>query len=203
MQLRGWEVTPSSGQRASDPIEIVPYRDEWAATFADWRERLQQRLQQTVARIEHVGSTAVPGLAAKPVIDVQVSVRDVDDEASYVPAIESVSVALRSRDPGHRYFRPAADAPRTVQIHVIEAGSEWEREHLLFRDFLRADAETRDRYGRLKLELAERYRDDRLAYNEAKTGFILDTLEDAEEWAAQVGWSMGRARPRSARRAQR
>ncbi|HLF68092.1 MAG TPA: GrpB family protein, partial [Gaiellaceae bacterium] len=138
---------------------------------------------------EHIGSTAVPGLPAKPVVDVQVSVADVEAEA-YAPGIEGLGIALRSREPGHRYFWPAGDRPRDVQIHVCRAGSEWEREHLLLRDFLRADEGTRERYGRLKLELAGRYRDDRLAHNEAKTGFILDALEGAERWAARVGWAV-------------
>ena len=196
MQLPGWEVVEVGARTVTDPIEVVPYRDEWAAAFAEWRKPLLGVLGETAVRVEHVGSTAVAGLAAKPVIDIQVSVRDVEEEASYVPAIERLGVALRSRDAGHRYFRPAGAAPRTVQVHVIDAGSTWEREHLLFRDFLRADAETTDGYARLKLELARRYRDDRLAYNDAKTGFILDALEEAESWAARIGWKLPPATPR-------
>ncbi len=114
-----------------------------------------------------------------------------EDEVSYVPAIERLGVAFRSRDAGHRYFRPAGDLPRDVQIHVCAAGSEWEREHLLFRDFLRANPAARDEYARLKLELARQYRDDRLAYSEAKTGFVLDALVDARRWAEQTGWALG------------
>lgn len=196
MQLPGWELVESAGRTVADPIEVVDHRAEWAERFAGWRERLLDALGATAVRVEHVGSTAVPGLAAKPVVDVQVSVADVEDEAAYVPAIEALSVALRSRDPGHRYFRPAGDLPRTVQIHVVDAGSAFEREHLLFRDYLRADAETRDRYAALKLELARRYRGDRLAYNEGKTGFILDALEEAERWAGRVGWQPPAATPR-------
>jgi GrpB-like predicted nucleotidyltransferase (UPF0157 family) len=223
LQYPGWELAAGSERTVPDPIEVVPYTPEWATAFAGWKRRLESclqqsgastehdpptsvrlsttppmphagtGLQQTVARIEHVGSTAVPGLAAKPVIDVLVSVVDVEDEASYVPAIESAEVALRSRELGHRYFRPVDDRPRDIQIHVCETGGSWEREHLLFRDFLRADAATRDAYARLKLDLAERYRDDRLAYNEAKTGFVLDALVAAEEWAAQTGWTVSSA----------
>ena len=196
MQLPGWEVVEAGARTVADPIEVVPYRDEWAATFAEWRERLLRVLGETAVRVEHVGSTAVAGLAAKPVIDIQVSVGDARDEASYVAAIEGLGVALRSRDAGHRYFRPAGGAPRTVQVHVIDAESDWEREHLLFRDFLRADAETTDRYARLKLDLARRYRDDRLAYTDAKTGFILDALEEAERWAVRVGWELPSVTPR-------
>jgi len=190
LQLPGWEVLDTGARMVADPIEVVAFRAEWATTFTAWRNRLRHCLQRSLAGVEHIGSTAVPGLVAKPIVDIQISVRDVEDEAAYVPSIGSVGVALRSRDPGHRYFRPAGDLPRTVHIHAIEAGSDREREYLLFRDFLRADGATRDGYGRLKLELAARHRDDRIAYNEAKTGFILDALEEAETWASRVGWTV-------------
>ena len=196
MQLPGWEVVPSSGRTVSDPVEVVPYSKSWAVTFAEWREHLLQALGETAARVEHIGSTAVSGLAAKPVVDIAIGVVDVADERAYVPAIESLDVALRSRDEGHRYFRPAGDRPRTVQIHVWPAGSDEERVHLLFRDFLRADEPTRARYASLKRELATTYRDDRLAYNEGKTGFILDALEEAERWADRMGWELPPATPR-------
>jgi GrpB-like predicted nucleotidyltransferase (UPF0157 family) len=190
VQYPGLEFTASSGRPVADPIDVVPYHESWATSFADWRERLRGALDEAVVRVEHVGSTAVPGLPAKPIVDVQVSVRDVEDEASYAPAIEELGVALRFREPEHRYFRPSGGQPRTVQIHVCTAGGEWEREHLLFRDFLRADADARNAYARLKRELAKRYRDDRLAYNEGKTGFVLDTLIDARAWAERTGWEL-------------
>ena len=165
-----------AGATRADPVEVEPYDPAWATVFERWRERLAGALGKTAVRIEHVGSTAVPGLVAKPVIDIQVSVPDVDDDQAYVPAIESVGVSFRFREQGHRYFRPAT-GPRTVHVHVCRAGGEWEREHLRFRDLLRADPVLREAYGALKLELARRYRDDRLAYTDAKTAFILDALD--------------------------
>jgi GrpB-like predicted nucleotidyltransferase (UPF0157 family) len=190
VQYPGLEFTASSGRPVADPIEVVAYRDEWMAAFGEWRKRLHSALGEAAVRIEHIGSTAVHGLAAKPIIDVQVSVRDVEDEISYVPAIEELGVSLRFREPEHRYFRPAGDQPRTVQIHVCTAGGAWEREHLLFRDYLRADPQARAAYARLKHDLGKRYRDDRLAYNEGKTGFVLDTLEHARTWAERTGWTL-------------
>jgi GrpB-like predicted nucleotidyltransferase (UPF0157 family) len=189
----GFELVAGSDRTERDPVEVVPYDPAWAKRFAAWRERLRAALGEGAVRIEHVGSTAVPGLAAKPVIDIQVSVPDVNDEAAYVPAIEGLGVALRSREIGHRYFRPAGDRPREVQIHVSAAGSDWERDHLLFRDFLRAHPATRGDYAVLKSELAGRYRRDRIAYNEAKTHFILDAMEPARRWAAETGWRIGAA----------
>jgi GrpB-like predicted nucleotidyltransferase (UPF0157 family)/nitrite reductase/ring-hydroxylating ferredoxin subunit len=182
----GFELIAGSGRNRNDPIEVVAYDPAWPMRFAEWRVRLAAELGDAALRIEHVGSTAVPGLAAKPVIDIQVTVAEIADEERYVPPIERAGIAFRSRDDQHRYFRPAGGRPREVQVHVCRAGSEWERVHLLFRDFLRADTAVREAYGRLKVELASRHRADRIAYNEAKSGFILDALERAQEWRARV-----------------
>lgn len=185
-QYPGLEFTAS---RPAEPIEVVPYAPEWPAAFDAWRTRLQEALGPTAVRIEHVGSTAVPNLPAKPIVDVQVSVPDVEDEDAYRPAIEALGAPMRLREPEHRYF-PTADSPRTAQVHVCNAGGAWEREHLLFRDYLRGQPQARAAYARLKRELAARYPDDRLAYNEGKTGFILDTLDAAREWAERTGWNV-------------
>jgi GrpB-like predicted nucleotidyltransferase (UPF0157 family) len=182
------EFVPGSERTDARRVEVVDYEPAWGDRFAEWRDRLGRALGPVARRIEHVGSTAVPGLAAKPIVDIQVSVVDLEDEAAYVPAIEAEGIALRLREEGHRYFRPAGDRPRTVHIHVCGSGSAWERNHLLFRDYLRADAATRDAYAAVKRAAASRYRDDGIAYTEAKTTFVLDALERAEEWAAATGW---------------
>lgn len=179
---------PNSDRSRLDPIQVVPYDPAWPARFEDWRRRLATALGPVARRIDHVGSTAVPGLASKPIIDVQIGVTDVDDEADYVAAIESAGVAFRAREVGHRYFRPGGDRARDVQIHVCTAGGEWQRVHLLFRDYLRSSGAVATQYGQLKARLADVFRDDRLAYNDGKSTFILRTLADAEEWAARVGW---------------
>jgi GrpB-like predicted nucleotidyltransferase (UPF0157 family) len=190
VQFPGLQFVAGSERSIRDPVEVVSYDVDWPHRFAAWRERLRAALRGVAVRVEHVGSTAVPGLASKPVIDIQVSVASVADEATYVDAIERSGVALRSREPGHRYFRPSGDLPRDVQIHVCEAGSAWERDHILFRDYLRAHPEVRDAYGRLKLKLAEDYREDRIAYTDAKTAFILDALDAASQWAEETGWRL-------------
>ncbi|MFQ5966563.1 MAG: GrpB family protein [Acidimicrobiia bacterium] len=178
------------GSPSGDPVQVVAYDDGWPQVFASWRKRLSSVLGETAIAIEHIGSTALPGLAAKPVVDIQVAVPNVGAEKTYVAAIESLGVPLRSREPDRRYFRPTPGTPRVVQIHVCTAGSDWERIHLLFRDYLREHSSIRSQYAALKLELADRYRNDRLAYNEAKTGFILDAIQAAEEWSEQTGWTV-------------
>jgi GrpB-like predicted nucleotidyltransferase (UPF0157 family) len=145
-------------------------------------------LGEFALRIDHVGSTAVPGLPAKPVIDIQVSVTDISDEDSYRPAIESLGLPLRGREPDHRFFRPSAGSPRTVHVHVCGAGSRWERQHLLFVDYLREQPKRAREYAQLKLGLAGRFRSDRTRYTEGKNEFIEETLRMADVWAANTEW---------------
>jgi GrpB-like predicted nucleotidyltransferase (UPF0157 family) len=176
-------------ERQDLSVEVVTYDPSWPGRYQWWRDRLADQLAGTALRIEHVGSTAVPGLAAKPTIDVQVSVADLDDEARYVTRIEQVGVQLRSRDALHRFFRPFAGQPREVHVHVCQAGSDWEREHLLFRNFLRSYPAAKDAYAKAKWEAAAVWANDRIAYTEAKTGVILDLLDAAETWASRNSWT--------------
>ncbi len=173
LQWEGFEVV---GSPRDDPIEVVDYDPAWPERFAEWRDRLAVALGPVAARIEHVGSTAVPGLAAKPILDIQVSVEDLSDEYAYVPALASLGLELRSRDAEHRYIRPVPDRPREVHVHVCAVDSQWERDHLRFRDLLRSDDELRDAYDDLKRRLVIDHADDRLAYTERKTAFITAAL---------------------------
>jgi GrpB-like predicted nucleotidyltransferase (UPF0157 family) len=107
-----------------------------------------------------------------------------------VAQIEQAGVQLRSRDALHRFFRPFAGQPREVHVHVCQAGSEWEREHLLFRDYLRSHQAARDAYAQVKREAAALWSDDRIAYTEAKTAVILDLLDAAQAWARENSWTL-------------
>ncbi len=174
-----WEIIPGSGRPEADPIELVPYDEDWPRQFEEWEAKLLAALPRPPRRIDHIGSTAVPGLAAKPVVDIQVSVDDPEDEAAYVPAIESLGVQLRNRDSEHRYFRPFSGLERGVHIHVCAAGSEWERRHVAFRDYLRRNPEARSAYLEAKQDAARRWRDDRIAYTEAKGAVIRQLTDEA------------------------
>ncbi len=181
-----FEITPNSAR--GDPIELVPYDPEWPQHFQRWRAKLAAVLGGTARRVDHVGSTSVPGLAAKPSVDIQVSVADLRDEPAYVPGIESLGVQLRNRDSEHRFFRPFAGLPRDVHVHVCAAGSVWERRHLLFVAYLRDDEAARADYLRAKEAALERWPDDRVAYTEAKDEVIATITERAEQWALESGW---------------
>jgi GrpB-like predicted nucleotidyltransferase (UPF0157 family) len=175
-------------ERGSDPVEVVDYDPAWPARFEAMRAKLAASLGSVALRIDHVGSTAVPGLPAKPVVDIQLSVADVEDIDAYRAGIEAHGIVLRYVEPGHRYFRPRPGVPRLWQIHVCQADSDWERAHLLFRDYLRARSDVAADYAAMKYRVAREFPDDRIAYNDAKAPWIEATLRDAEAWATSTGW---------------
>jgi GrpB-like predicted nucleotidyltransferase (UPF0157 family) len=179
-------VTPGSDR--SDPIEVLDYDAKWLETFETWRVRLADVLGEIAKRIEHVGSTAVPGLSAKPTVDIQVSVIDIRVDRSYSQSLERVGLQLRSRDVLHLYFRPFPGRARDVHVHVCNVGSTWEREHLLFRDYLRVHESAREAYAETKRAAALVWTGDRWGYTDAKSETILDILESAKKWATGIGW---------------
>ncbi len=169
------------------PIVIVDYQPEWAVRFLAEQERIHTALGSNARRIEHIGSTAVPGLSAKPIIDIQVSVPDVGDEPAYLPPLIAAGYVLRVRQPGHRMVRtPQID----VHAHVCTEGGAWERRHLLFRDWLRFDESDREAYAELKRDLASRDWPDVNAYAAAKGPLISSITARAEAWAQDTGWSL-------------
>ena len=144
------------GGREEREIEIVAYSADWPLRFEAERQRVQGALGETARRIKHIGSAAVPGLAAKAIVDIMVTVEDPDDESAYVPHLERAGYVLRVREPGHRMLRtPALD----VHVHVWRADGEDERRQLVFRDRLRSNESDRAEYERTKLELAGHWRD--------------------------------------------
>jgi GrpB-like predicted nucleotidyltransferase (UPF0157 family) len=186
----GFEYNERSQRREPQPVEVVAYNQGWPRRFGAWRGRLAELLGPVALRIEHVGSTSVPGLAAKPVVDIQVSVADLSDEDRYVPPCEAAGLQFRLRDDEHRYFQPPPGQPRDVHVHVCQQGSRWERVHLLFRDYLRSSAGGREAYAAAKREAATVWGNDRPAYTEAKSDVILGILDQAEAWATATGWGI-------------
>jgi 16S rRNA processing protein RimM len=157
------------------PIEVVDYDPEWPAMFEAEAARLRSALGDTAVRIEHVGSTSVPGLAAKPYVDIQMSVPDVYDRDAYFGPLFSLGYE-HVPDPAfveYPFFGwPSAQATRTFNLHVCQAETEMERRHLRFRDHLRADSTARDEYAALKRELALKHGNDIEGYVADKDAFI-------------------------------
>jgi GrpB-like predicted nucleotidyltransferase (UPF0157 family) len=173
-QLRGSRAV--SGVRAgrSRAYGIVEHDPRWPAMFEEEAERIRAALGDIAVRIEHVGSTAVPGLAAKPTIDIQVSVEEMAPREPFVTALEGLGYEFVAdpTDAEHEYFKKEMDGVRTHQIHVCPVGSDWERRHLAFRDHLRAHPDDAARYADLKRRLATEHPNDILAYIDAKEPFV-------------------------------
>jgi N-methylhydantoinase B/oxoprolinase/acetone carboxylase alpha subunit/GrpB-like predicted nucleotidyltransferase (UPF0157 family) len=165
------------GERDGSTVRIVDYDPSWPDRFEAERARIQSALGSVAKRIEHVGSTSVPGLGAKPVVDVMVAVDDPDDDASFVVPLTKAGYVLRVIEPEHRMFR---SPQRDVHVHLWRAGSEDERRHLVFRDWLRANADDRDRYESVKRELAARSWTDSNDYANAKNEIVADIMQRAE-----------------------
>ena len=168
-------------------IVLVGYRESWPSMFQRERARIVTALGEKAIRIDHVGSTSVPGLAAKPIIDIDLSVTSADDEADYLAPLEAAGYRLRVREADHRMLRTPE---HTVHLHVCSAGSEWERRHLLFRDWLRRDQADREAYAALKRELVLLDWPDLNAYADAKSDLIARITDRAESWAAATGWAV-------------
>lgn len=160
-----------------EPVHLVEHDPSWADQAADWMLRIKAAIGPDAASAEHIGSTAVPGLIAKPVLDLQLAVPDISEESAYRSGLETLGLVLRQRETGHLFFRPPAGEPRTVHIHVCQLGSVSEREHLVFRDRLREDANMATAYAELKQDLATRVGDDRIAYARGKAQFIKDVVD--------------------------
>jgi GrpB-like predicted nucleotidyltransferase (UPF0157 family) len=174
------------------PIEIVPYDPAWPGLFAELGRELRVGLGDIALRIDHIGSTSVPGLAAKPVIDVQVSVAAFEPLTAFKQPLERLGYVYRADDPERtkRYFREPPGRRRT-HVHVRRAGSFSEQWALLFRDYLRAHRAAAAEYEAVKRRLAVRFRDDRHAYTNAKVPFMWEVIRRADEWAQAHGWLPG------------
>jgi len=170
-----------------EEISIVLYNPEWSNLFKNEAEFLCSKLPESlIIRIEHFGSTAVVGLAAKPVIDILVEVSSLEEtRKQIVPILEAEGYDYFWRtdaSPAYAWFiKRDAEGKRTHHIHMVEADSKlWER--LYFRDYLREFPNESERYSELKQSLSEKYPNDRIAYTEGKAEFIASMTERAKRY---------------------
>ncbi|MFL5537455.1 MAG: GrpB family protein [Longimicrobiaceae bacterium] len=166
-----------------EPREIViaEYDPAWPARYEAHARVIRDALGGTLLRIEHVGSTSVPGLAAKPIIDILAVVPDSADESAYVPQLGAAGYSLRVREPDffeHRMLRTAA---RDVHLHVYSPGAPEIGRMTAFRDRLRRNAEDRARYEAVKRRLAAQRWPDMNAYADAKTEVVESIIAVAND----------------------
>ena len=157
------------GAWVSTPVEVVAPDPAWPQWYAAARDRVADALGERVLAIEHVGSTSVPGLAAKPIVDIVVAVPDITAEEDYLAPLLAAGYALRVREPGHRLVRTPE---RDIHVHLYGRGDAAIDEYLLLRDHLRRDAADRALYESTKRSLMERSWADMNAYSDAKTEVI-------------------------------
>ena len=192
--LRHWIRT---GAHATDDVEDVDvvggpepltvglhdHDPAWPVRSEAHRARIADALVGQHVRIEHIGSTSVPGLAAKPIVDLVVAVPDITDEAAYLPPLLDAGYELRVREPGHRLVRTPE---RDTHVHVVEHGAPAVDDYLLLRDQLRRDDSDRQRYEDTKRALVQQSWDDMNAYADAKTAVIEDIKDRARSATVRV-----------------
>jgi len=177
---------------AEEPIILVPYDPAWPDEFREIGASLRAALGATARRIDHVGSTSVPGLDAKPVIDVQISVERLLPADRYLGPLEAIRYRFYpgNTDQTKRFFLGPLGG-RATHVHVRVAGSFDEQLNLLLRDYLRNHADAAADYARVKWSLSETFRHDRVGYVRAKEPTIWSLLRRAHDWAQAGGWSPG------------
>ena len=174
-----------------DDVEIVDYDPRWPLLFAEEAKRLRAVLDPSlIVGLEHFGSTAIPGLSAKPIIDILIAVRSLAAaRVSFVEALRKLEYVYRADNPkkDRMFFvkgMPPFGSKRSHHVHVTEPqGEMWQR--LAFRDYLRAHPEEAGTYDRLKQRLAAEYRKDREAYTEAKSAYVASVMRKAIKSAAK------------------
>ena len=160
-------------------VRLMPYDPEWPVLFAAEAERLQKFFAAAgfVVTLEHMGSTAIPGLASKPIIDILGGYAEGTPVTDYIDVLTTAGYAHRGEQgiPGREFFRRGN--PRSYHLHLSVIDSQFWRDHLAFRNRLRTNRELRDAYAALKVDLAARFPRDREAYIEAKGPFVKDILQ--------------------------
>jgi GrpB-like predicted nucleotidyltransferase (UPF0157 family) len=161
------------------PVTLVEYDATWPALFEREARRIRAALGETVVELEHTGSTSVPGLAAKPIIDITLLVPDSSDESTYVPQLEAAGYVLRIREPRWHEHRVLKGPDTDLNLHVFSSGNvEFER-MVGFRDWLRSHPEDRGLYERTKRELAARTWRHIQHYADAKTAVVEEIIARA------------------------
>ena len=168
-------------------VEVVPHDPRWRDRFEAEAKQVEAALGQNAVAVHHIGSTAIPDIHAKPVIDLLVEAEDIAEVDARSPAMELLGYQVMGEYgiPGRRYFRKDdPEGTRTHHVHAFQAGSAEVERHLAFRDYMIAHPAEAQRYGELKRKLAEEHPHDMDGYMDGKDGFIKEMDRRAAEWRA-------------------
>jgi GrpB-like predicted nucleotidyltransferase (UPF0157 family) len=165
-------------------VELVPHNPEWSQLADEETKRLEESLSFPIIGIYHIGSTSIPGIKAKPILDFVMEVEDLDDVIAAIPDFESLNYESKGEYgiPGRQFFTRDSDGERSHHLHVFETGHPDIQRHIVFRDFMRANPKAAQEYENLKETLAQRFPKQSGDYTEAKSNFILSMDEVARYW---------------------
>lgn len=173
------EISVEKPARLSSKIHLSDYDPTWPTLYAREEARIRRLLGHRALRVEHVGSTSVPGLAAKPIIDIALEVQDSSDETSFVPDLEAAGYRLSVREPDWYEHRLLKGPDTNVNVHVFSAGCEETERMVLLRDWLRSNGDDRELYARAKRELAARDWQFVQQYADAKSDVLASIMKRA------------------------
>lgn len=179
-------VTVGAPKLLNTTIYLAPYDPAWPSLFAQLAEQIRSALGDRVLLLEHAGSTSVPGLSAKPIIDMVMAVADSGDEAAYVPPLEAIGYTLKIREPDWYHHRVLNPPETPGNLHVFSQGCEEIQQMLLFRDWLRTHPEERLLYEQAKRDLAARTWKYVQNYADAKTEVVRQILARARRNPTQA-----------------
>lgn len=164
-------------------VKLAPYSSEWKSLFAQEERVLRASIGAYVVDIQHVGSTAIPGLEAKPIIDIAVAVRQLEDVEKCIEPLERLGYEYKGEEghPGRFFFAKGDPRRRTHYLHILEWNSNCWKGYIRFRDHLRQHKEAAREYARLKRELARKSQGNRDLYTPGKAEFIESVLRMAED----------------------
>jgi len=167
---------------ANKKISLLPDTDYWRQMFKQEKKLIKEQLMDSKVAIEHIGSTAIPDIPAKPIIDIGLGVPDLEQVEGEIELLAELGYQFKGEYglPGRYYFVKGSSAEETYHLHMYEVSNPDWQNHLLFRDYLRANWELAREYGRLKLKLWREYRNNREEYTAAKEPFIKEVLEQAK-----------------------
>ncbi|WP_053219995.1 GrpB family protein [Virgibacillus senegalensis] len=168
-------------------VQVVPYKDQWPNLFLEEAVRIREVFGEEVIDIHHIGSTAVPGLAAKPIIDIMPVVRDIMQVDQYDRQMAAIGYEGKGEFgiPGRRYFRKGGDN-RSHHVHVFQQGDKGVTRHLAFRDYLRSHPDIARKYGAKKRELAGQFPTDMEAYINGKSQLVQEIEQMALAWHQNI-----------------
>ena len=164
-------------------VRLVPYTSEWERLFEEEKGRLRSAIGDYAVDIQHIGSTAIPGLEAKPIIDIAIALRRLEDVEKCIEPLESLGYEYKGDEgyPGSFFFAKGDPSNRTHYLHVVERDSEAWKGYIRFRDYLRRHRRVAEEYAKLKRELARKSGGNRDLYTPGKAEFIERVLQMAAE----------------------